>query len=181
MLSSSMSSACDRMLANWALLCIYEVARLIKDLVNRAFEEALKDAQLIENIAQKSQEQSCQRHGRYLAMDGLNLERKRKKKRMQRLTVKHWGYVSHWCILLGNRDALLILSHSHLLLGVGKQRRVLKVVRLPMLQRNQPLAKKSNPPRLLVPIFSRMEQTRRSCQTRSIVNGCHTCLINARH
>ncbi|CDP01557.1 unnamed protein product [Coffea canephora] len=117
MLSSSMSSACDRMLANWALLCIYEVttlvhclsfffqnktrgvsfgqwvggqkvgnrvllslfvlilspflllchlrlsqvARLIKDLVNRAFEEALKDAQLIENIAQKSQEQSCQR------------------------------------------------------------------------------------------------------------------------
>nr|XP_027086608.1 uncharacterized protein LOC113708344 [Coffea arabica] len=30
-------------------------------LVNRAFEEAFKDGQLIENVSQKSQEQSCQR------------------------------------------------------------------------------------------------------------------------
>ncbi|XP_027088179.1 snRNA-activating protein complex subunit-like [Coffea arabica] len=32
-------------------------------LVNRAFEEAFKDGQLIENVSQKSQEQSCQRLG----------------------------------------------------------------------------------------------------------------------
>ncbi|XP_027073328.1 snRNA-activating protein complex subunit-like isoform X5 [Coffea arabica] len=42
-------------------ICVNDL-KIIKeeDLVNRAFEEALKDAQLKENIAQKSQEQSCQ-------------------------------------------------------------------------------------------------------------------------
>ncbi|XP_027178415.1 snRNA-activating protein complex subunit-like isoform X1 [Coffea eugenioides] len=43
-------------------ICVNDL-KIIKeeDLVNRAFEEALKDAHLIENIPQKSQEQSCQR------------------------------------------------------------------------------------------------------------------------
>ncbi|XP_027178417.1 snRNA-activating protein complex subunit-like isoform X3 [Coffea eugenioides] len=42
-------------------ICVNDL-KIIKeeDLVNRAFEEALKDAHLIENIPQKSQEQSCQ-------------------------------------------------------------------------------------------------------------------------